>query len=563
MKISLGSVHVSDLRLVGIGLLMLLASGCAPRPATESVPNTSASPATSAAPAASAAPDSSAANRGVAADTGNADAVAPGNSAVSAASASRSPSTAPAASPAPPAADPAPASTAANSAELDAAVPNLAKRRQGFDWPQFLGPTGDSKSREKGILTNWPEAGPRLVWQRKIGEGYGIGSVSRGRFLQFDRYGDLARLICLNAETGEELWQFEYLTDYTDLYSYNGGPRASPVIDDERVYIYGVEGQLHCLRVTDGKVLWKHDLSQRFGVIQNFFGVGSTPVIEGDLLLVMVGGSPADDKLIPPGQLDRVSGDGSAVVAFDKRTGEVRYQISDELASYASMKVAGIGDRRYGFAFCRGGLLAFEPSSGKIDFHFPWRSRILESVNASTPVVMGDEVFISETYGIGSALLRVAPGQSTVLWQDSANRREKSFKAHWNTPIFVDGYLYGCSGRNPPDAELRCIEWKTGKVQWSIPNQVRTSLLYVDGHFLCLGEFGTLELIKVNPQKYEPIAEVTLRDTSGGPLPDGLAPRQLLRAPCWAAPILSHGLLYLRGDDRLVCLELIPENSQR
>ena len=514
---------------------VLLLCGCSSRPEKSDPPTPSSSPAPSDPPATN--------------ETG----------AATSNETPQSPTKTPAPGQAPPATETNQTEPATDPTALDATVPNLATRKRGVDWAQFLGPTGDSKSPETGIITDWPEAGPRLVWQLKIGEGYGIGSVSRGRFFQFDRYGDNARLLCLNAETGEQLWRYEYATDYSDLYSYNGGPRASPIVDGDRVYIYGVEGQLHCVQVTDGKPLWKHDLSQRFGVIQNFFGVGSTPVIVGDLLLVMVGGSPDEDKLVPPGQLDRVSGNGSAVVAFDKITGEVRYQIGDELASYASMKVAKIGERNYGLAFCRGGLLAFEPNTGKIDFQFPWRSRILESVNASTPVVVGNEVFISETYGIGSTLLRVASDQPEVVWQDSANRREKSFKAHWNTPVFIDGYLYGCSGRNPPDAELRCIEWKTGKVQWSIPNQVRTSLLYVDGHFLCLGEFGTLELIKVNPKKYEPIAEVTLRDASSGPLPDGLAARQLLRAPCWAAPILSHGLLYLRGDDRLVCLELIPE----
>lgn len=438
-------------------------------------------------------------------------------------------------------------------------LPNLWTRKKGVDWPWFLGPTRDSRSSETGLLSPWPQDGPRIVWQRPLGEGYGIGSISRGRLLQFDRQQDQAVLVCLNAETGEQLWKFSYPTDYADLYSYNGGPRASPVIDGDRVYILGAEGLLHCLQLADGQPVWKFDTSRKFGVVQNFFGVGSTPVVEGELLLVMVGGSPPEDQAVAPGQLDRVSGNGSGVVAFDKLTGEVRYQITDELASYASLQVATIGGRRWAFAFCRGGLVAFEPATGKVDFQYPWRARLLESVNASTPVVVGDKVFISETYGIGSSLLKVVPGGQEVVWSDDPNRREKSFKAHWNTPVFVDGHLYGCSGRNPPDAELRCIEWETGKVKWSIPNRIRTSLLYVDGHLVSLGEYGALELIKVNPEKYDVVSEVTLRRSETGPAPPGLEATSLLRYPCWAAPILSHGLLYVRGDDRLVCLELIPE----
>ena len=198
---------------------------------------------------------------------------------------------------------------------------------------------------------------------------------------------------------------------FQDLYDYDNGPRCSPLIDDERVYLFGAEGMLHCLDVEHGKLIWKLDTAAEFGVIQNFFGVGSTPVVEGDLLIVQVGGSPAESKQAPPGRLDLVVGNGSGIVAFDKKTGAVRYKITDELASYSSPKLATINGRRWCFVFARGGLVGFEPASGKVDFQFPWRASILESVNASNPVVVGDLVFISETYGPGSALAAREAGQ--------------------------------------------------------------------------------------------------------------------------------------------------------
>ena len=292
------------------------------------------------------------------------------------------------------------------------------------------------------------------------------------------------------------------------MYGYNGGPRCCGVVDGNRIYILGVEGMLHCLRVTDGQLVWKCDTTSRFGVIQNFFGVGSTPIVEGDLLIVIVGGSPPEDKDIPPGQLDRVRGNGSGIVAFDKFTGQVKYQITDELAGYASPITATIDGRRWGFAFCRGGLVGFNPLAGTVDFQYPWRAKKLESVNASTPVVVGDEVFISETYGPGSSLLKVTPGDCEVVWHDDPRRRQKAFQAHWSTPIYHEGYLYGCSGRNSPDAQLRCIEWKTGRVMWTVDNAVHTSLLYVDGHFVCLEEYGRLQLIKANHRQCEVVTEM-------------------------------------------------------
>jgi outer membrane protein assembly factor BamB len=376
-------------------------------------------------------------------------------------------------------------------------------------------------------------------------------SISKGRLYQFDRHDDRATLSCLRSETGEFLWKFEYPTDYEDYFGYNNGPRCCPVIDGDRVYIYGAEGMLHCLRAVDGQLLWKVETRSEFGVVQNFFGVGSTPVVEGDLLLVQVGGSPPGSGRFPfQGQ----KGNGTGVVAFDKLTGKVRYQATNELASYAVPVLATINGRRWCFVFARGGLVGLEPATGKVDFRFRWRAKPLESVNASDPVVAGDLVFISECYGPGSALLRVKPGGYDVVWDD-AERRNKSLQCHWNTPIYHDGYLYACSGRHTQNAELRCIELATGKVMWSQPDFTRTSLLMVDGHFLCLAEDGLLLLLKVNPHKYEEVSRWNLWH------PDGKTEsisESLLKPPCWAAPVLSHGLLYIRGHDKLLCLDLIP-----
>jgi outer membrane protein assembly factor BamB len=429
----------------------------------------------------------------------------------------------------------------------DPLPPDLRTRKTGSDWPCFLGPTGDSISTEKGIRTPWPDAGPRVVWHKRLGTGYGMPTISRGRLFLFDRVGDRARLNCWKSETAEPLWTFEYPTDYRDYYGYNNGPRCCPVVDGDRVYVFGAEGMLHCVRAVDGKLVWKMDTRAEFHVVQNFFGVGGTPVVEGDLLLVQVGGSPkgsdADD-------FAALKGDGSGLVAFDKYTGKVRYRATDELASYAGPVLATIGERRWCFLFARGGLVGLDPANGKVDFHYPWRSRNLESVNASNPVVVGNRVFISETYGPGSALLEFHPGGCKEVWTDAAKGRDKSMQCHWNTPIHVDGYLYGCSGRHTQNADLRCIELATGKVMWRQPRLTRTSLLLADGHFICLGEDGILRVLKVNPHRFEEISAVELRS------PDQDQP--LLEYPCWAAPILSHGLLYVRGHDRLVCLELIP-----
>ncbi len=427
------------------------------------------------------------------------------------------------------------------------------KRSEGVDWPRFLGPTADGVSSETGIWSPWPKEGLRVVWHQELGTGYGPPAISQGRLFQFDRQDDKARLRCFDGKTGTPLWKFEYESDYADLYDYDNGPRSGPVVDDDRVYAFGAEGLLHCLGVADGKLIWKVDTQKEFGVVQNFFGVGAAPLVEGDLLLVQVGGSPPDPGA-PGFPTHDQKANGTGLVAFEKRTGKVRYKILDELASYSVPVVTTIDGRRWGFLLARGGLAGFEPASGKVDFHFPWRARELESVNAANPVVVGNQVFISETYGLGSALLKVKPGGYDLVWTDADKGRDKSMQAHWSTPIHHEGYLYGCSGRRSNDADLRCIELATGKLMWRQRGLGLASFLMVDGHFVVLGEYGELVLLKVNPKKLEVVSIMeTVREKPGD-----AKSRPLLQYPCWAAPVLSHGLLYVRGKERLVCLELIP-----
>ncbi|MBC19630.1 MAG: hypothetical protein CMJ74_05125 [Planctomycetaceae bacterium] len=439
--------------------------------------------------------------------------------------------------------------------ELEKPPENLSKRKSGVDWPVFLGPSGNSKSPERGIVTDWPAAGPKRVWEQPIGEGYAMPVIARGRLLLFDRVGEQARLRCLQSETGDILWSFAYQTDYQDMYGYSNGPRCSPVIDGNFIFLFGPEGMLHCLRLSDGKLVWKIDTEQKFGVVPNFFGVGSTPVVHDDLLVVQIGGSDADTARSPGGPTAAVTGNGTGVVAFDKRTGEVVYSLSDELASYASPTLARAGGRNWCFVFARGGLIGFNPDNGELDFHYPWRAKIRESVNASNPVVIGNQVFISETYGPGSSLLEFHPGSVQIVWRDSPDKRRKAMQTHWNTPVYHEGFLYGSSGRNSSNAELRCIDWDTGEVQWSKRGLARCSLLYADGHLVCLGEYGTLRLLRANPEEFEQVAETVLLSEDPGEA------GRPLKYPAWAAPILSHGLLYVRGRDRLICLELIPDKN--
>ena len=433
------------------------------------------------------------------------------------------------------------------------------------DWPRFLGPTGDGHSPETPINKTLPEDhGPlKPLWELRRGSGYAAPAVAGRHMVYTHRLADEVIVECLHPETGRQYWSFKYPSDYRDRYGYNNGPRANPLIDDGRVYVYGVQGQLHCLDLATGTPIWSRQLQDEFDIDPTFFGIGTSPVVEGDLLVLNLGAPRFQSK----------AGKGAAVAAFDKRTGRLRWHSGDHWGpSYASPLVATIHGRRrllvLGGADSRppsGGLLMLDPATGKAFFHHPFRSETYESVIASNPVVVGNEVFITASYDTGSALLRIgADGAATPVWTNP------SLGAHMNTLLHHEGQLYGFDGRNERDAQLVCIDWKTGEQRWAtelvwdetllirgkpVPQRMGTfrgSLMRVDGAFLCLGEAGHLLWLELTPKGHRVLGRSRL----------------FLARETWGLPVLSRGLLYVcqntpdlidRTPERLLCYDLRGE----
>lgn len=449
---------------------------------------------------------------------------------------------------------------AAKASEAPRPLPAI-ERLVGEDWPIFLGPRADGSSSETGVDPARWQPIPPVVWSLPLGVSYGAPTIAAGKLYQFDRYDDFERLTCYAAESGQELWQWQAEVKYDDRYGYNNGPRCSPLVDGQLIYLYGVTGNLSCIDADNGQLLWSRDLNTEYGVVQNFFGVASNPCIFENLLLVMIGGSTPQTRHLPTERLAQVEPDGTAVVAFDKLTGVEVYRIGAGLASYASLAVKSIDGQSTGLAFLRDGLMGWEPSTGQVLFDFPWRAPMLESVNAAMPVVSGEKVLISEAYEVGSALLEIKHGHAPqIVWKDGGPRSRCRFRAHWATPIVIDGYLYGCCGRNGPDTDFRCVRLADGEVMWTDRDRdrQRSSLLLVDGYLIVLGETGILELVRPSPEKLDVLARGDLSQIA-----DPRSGEPLLDYPCWAAPVLSHGLLYLRGNSSLVCLDLIPQAAEQ
>ena len=228
---------------------------------------------------------------------------------------------------------------------------------------------------------------------------------------------------------------------------------------------------------------------------------------------------------------------------------KVQWQTWEKQASYATPVTASIQGKRQLLCLMRQGLVSLNPTNGEVNFSFWFRSRVNESVNAMNPVVVNDLILISGAYyKIGSVLLRVKPDGKGVeeVW------RGTSLEVHWTTPVYHDGFLYAFSGRNEPDAHFRCVEFKTGKVMWdrdeswpphSTPQPKvygRGSAIMADGKLIVLGEGGLLGLFKPNPKQAEEICRWQVPE---------------LHYACWASPVLSNRKVYLRSEDRLVCLD--------
>ena len=411
----------------------------------------------------------------------------------------------------------------------------LPKDAVTHDWTSFLGPAHNATSTETRLSRALP---PPLVWEFAKGTSYTSPAVAGDRLLLVHRVGDEEIVECLHAETGARQWNFRYATDFEDRYGYNNGPRSSPVIDGERVFTVGAQGQLHCLDLRAGKAVWTRSIGSEYKVPQDFFGTASTPLVEGNLLIVNVGA---------PG--------GPCVVGLDKTTGREVWRAGKEWGpSYASPVPAVVHGKRRIFVFAggestppTGGLLSIDPANGRVDFSFPWRSRSYESVNASCPVVFDNKVFVSASYRTGGALLEINPDFThRVVWTT------QEFGLHWNTPIHRNGFLYGFDGRNEPDASLACVDAASGKVVWrttpewtetftaggakreQLLGTYRGSLLAVDGQFLCLGEMGHLVWMDLTPKGYKEISHAWL-----------FAARE-----SWALPVLSRGLLYVVQNTR-------------
>ena len=392
----------------------------------------------------------------------------------------------------------------------------LAGSLHAADWPQFLGPDRNGIYGETKLAQSWPKEGPRTLWKTKVGAGWSGPVVSSNRVVIFHRVGDRETVDCLSATNGAVLWRAEYASTYRDDFGFDEGPRATPAIDGHRVFTFSPNGILNCWVLTNGMNLWRINTRQQFNSDKGFFGIACSPLVEGNAVILNIGGS-----------------DGAGIVAFDKTNGKVLWKATGEEASYSSPVAATIAGQRRLFVLARKSLVALEPG-GKVLWEFPWTPRIQASVSAAVPLVIGDQIFISASYGAGAALLRYSETKPEVLWSG-----DDILSNHYATSVHHNGFLYGFDGRQEQRCHLRCVELKTGKVRWSEDRFGAGTLMVAGDKLLILTERGELILAPASPEKFSPTSRA-----------------QILGSEVRAHPALARGFLYARDKTSLSCVDL-------
>jgi outer membrane protein assembly factor BamB len=391
---------------------------------------------------------------------------------------------------------------------------------QAADWPQWRGPNRDGISRDTGLLQEWPEGGPKERWKRTdIGIGYSTPVVVGGKvFVQTTR-GKEEFALCLDEQTGKDVWTARI----GDLYEIPGnawpGTRATPTVDGDRAYCLSSKGQLVCLTVADGKEKWKKDLMKDLGGTVGFkemnWAYCESVLVDGDNVICTPGGKDA------------------AFAALNKMTGEVVWKTALEKsdnAEYSSpMPVVAGGVKQY-VGFLRSGLVGIDAKTGKL----LWKYEKIADMGANimTPVVYQDKVFASSSRGGGALLELAASGNPKEIYH------QKTLGTSIGGAVLVDGHLYGTT-----QGGLYCVELATGKEKWVEPSIGGASICFADGR-LYVRRYSTGEIVLVEPNAKEYVEKGRVKQTDRS------------KFAAWPHPIVANGGLYVRDHDTLVCWEV-------
>jgi outer membrane protein assembly factor BamB len=384
------------------------------------------------------------------------------------------------------------------------------------DWPQFLGPqrNGHASAEEKSLPDTFPGE-PSVLWTQDIGSGHAGPVVAQGKVICHHRLGDESVVQAFDAITGKELWSTRSETSYRDSFGMDEGPRAVPAVQDGRVFTHGADGVLQSFDLASGKELWKVDTVSTMDSPQGFFGRACSPLVVAEKVILTPGGK-------------------AAICAFEASSGKLLWATAGDEASYASPVMASENTI---LAWLRNNLSTFRSSDGKLLDSAPWRPEIEASVSSATPIMTPLGWFITAEYDVGASLWNVtAEGKCQQTWKD-----DSLLNAHYATPVYHDGHVYGFDGRQERGMTLRCLALDGKQVRWESPKVTGGTVLLVKDKLIVLTEEGELWVVRASPQKF-----------------DVLLTHQMQRSGHRAYAAYSNGVIYARDSQKLTALKIVP-----
>ena len=425
-------------------------------------------------------------------------------------------------------------------------IPCIGQDATSTDWPQWQGPNRDGVWNEQGIMDSFPADGPKLVWKAEVANGYSGPAVADGRvfiadFLRSEgddtpdpgKKSELTgkeRVTCLDAKTGEQIWQHEYDCNYK--LSYPNGPRVTPTVDGDHVYTLGAEGNLVCLAVADGNKVWSKDLKETYGMKEApHWGFSAHPLIDGDTLFCVVGG------------------EGSVAVAFDKKTGEEKWKaLSAKGPGYCPPTMIETAGKKQLLIWHPESLNSLNPESGEVYWSVAMKPAYDMSIIA--PIKHGDFLFATALQGT-SILLKLdsdKPGV-TEVW------RGKGPHPDHNPPLIVDGHIFGVDEKG----HIRCFDLESGEKLWEDmaaatngrPANSTTGFVVLNGDkYFIATEQGDLIVAKMSPEGFEESGRFNMLEPTS---------RTSNRDVVWSHPAFANKCVFARNDKEIVCYSLAKE----
>ncbi|MGA2616585.1 MAG: PQQ-binding-like beta-propeller repeat protein [Thermoguttaceae bacterium] len=366
------------------------------------------------------------------------------------------------------------------------------------DWPCYLGANRDNTSADENLKL-WSGDSPKVLWKKNVGSGHSCMSVA-GKRLYTQGAG---RVWCLDAETGELVWRWPPSAKGDET-------TATPTVADGLVFALNADQTLVCLDAADGKLQWSQKVDD-FGVKKGGWALSCSPLVMGNRVIMDLG----------------------VVFLLDKATGKLVWKAGSDTAGYASAVVFGPARRKLITSFNGTGLTIYSPARSQSVAQYPWQTSY--GVNAATPIVSGDKIFISSGYGRGCTLLKLAGGALEKVWEN------KEMNNHCQTCVLAGGFLYGVHGQQGGKGSLKCLALASGRVKWDEKGlPVGGGLTLADGKLFVMLDGGTLLVAEAAPKAFHELARAKLFD-----------------GQCWTMPIVANGCVFCRNHHgELVCLDL-------